>query len=91
MNKSCTWSITLCGAESWILEKVGLKYPDIFEMCWRRIEKIGQTDHVRNEEVLRRIKEDRNIVHIMKRSEANWIAHILCRNCLLKQVVERKM
>ena len=31
--------------------------------CWRRMEKISWTDHVRNEEVLLRVNEQRNILH----------------------------
>jgi hypothetical protein len=41
---------------------------------------------VRNEEVLHRIKEERNILHTIKRRKANWIGHILRRNCLIKHV-----
>ena len=58
--------------------------------CWRRMEKISWTDHVRNEEVLRRVNEQRNILHEIRKRKANWIGHILRRNCLLKQVIERK-
>jgi hypothetical protein len=32
--------------------------------------------------------EGRDILHTKKREEANWIGHILCRNCLLKHVIE---
>jgi hypothetical protein len=46
---------------------------------------------VRNEEVLHRVKEERNIVHIIKRRKANWIGHILRRNYLLKHVIEGKL
>jgi hypothetical protein len=46
---------------------------------------------VRNEEVLHRMKEERNIVHTIKRRKANWIGHILRRNCLLKHVIEGKL
>jgi hypothetical protein len=46
---------------------------------------------VRNEEVLHRVKEDRNIVHTIKRRKAKWIGHILRRNCLLKHVIEGKL
>jgi hypothetical protein len=42
---------------------------------------------VRNE-VLHRVKEDRNILHTIKRRKTNWIGHILRRNCLLKHVIE---
>ena len=48
--------------------------------CWRRMENISWTDRVRNEEVLHRIKEERNIVRRMRRRKANWIGHILRRN-----------
>jgi len=50
--------------------------------------KISWTYHVRNEEVLRRVKDDRNTLHKFKIRKANWIGHILHGNCLLKHVVE---
>jgi hypothetical protein len=37
------------------------------------------------------VKEERNIVHKIKRRKANWIGHILRRNCLLKHVIEGKL
>jgi hypothetical protein len=46
---------------------------------------------VRNEEVLHIVKEERNIVHTIKRRKANWIGHILRRTCLLKHVIEGKL
>jgi len=49
---------------------------------------IRRTDQVRNEEVSRAVKEERNIQQTMKRRKANWIGHFLRRNCLLKQVIE---
>jgi hypothetical protein len=52
---------------------------------------ISWTDRVRNEEVLHRVKEESNIVHTIKRRKANWIGHILRRNCLLKHVIEGKI
>jgi len=42
------------------------------------------TDHVRDEEVLLRLSEQRNILHEIRKGKANWIGHILRRNCLLK-------
>jgi hypothetical protein len=55
------------------------------------MEKISWTDHVRNEEVLLRVKEQRNILHEICKRKAKWIGHILCRNCLLQQVIEGKI
>jgi hypothetical protein len=83
--------IALYGAETWKLGDVDQKYLDSFEMwCWRRMEKISWTDRVRNE-VLQRVKEERNILHTIKRRKANWIGHILLRNFLLKHVIEGKL
>jgi hypothetical protein len=56
--------------------------------CWRRMERFCWTDRVRNEEVLPRFKEGRNILHIIKIRYAKWIGHILHRNCLLKHVIQ---
>jgi len=55
------------------------------------MEKINWTDHVRSEEVLLRVNEQRNILHEIRKRKANWIGHILRRNCLLKQVIEGKI
>jgi hypothetical protein len=59
--------------------------------CWRRMKKISWTDRVRNEEVLHGVQEERNILHIIKRRKANWIGHMLHRNCLLKHMIEGKL
>jgi len=85
-------SIALYGAETWTLRAVDQKPLESFEMwCWRRMGKIGWTDHVRNEEVLLRVKKQRNILHEISRRKANWIGHILRRNCLLQRVIEGKV
>ena len=46
---------------------------------------------LRNEEILLRVNEQRNILHEIRKWKANWIGHILRRNCLLKQVIEGKI
>ena len=51
--KCYIWSIALYGAETWTLRSVDQKQLGNSGMwCWRRMEKISWTDHVRNEEVL---------------------------------------
>jgi hypothetical protein len=51
---------------------------------------ISWTDHVKNTEILHRVKEERNILHAVKKKEGCWIGHILRRNCLLKLVIVGK-
>jgi hypothetical protein len=80
------------GAENWALRTVNQKHLESFKMWyWRRMEKISWTDHVRNEEVLLRVKEKRNILHEISKRKANWICHILRRTCLIQRVIEGKI
>ena len=46
---------------------------------------------MRNEEVLLSVKEQRNILHKISKRKANWVGHILRRDCLLQQVFEGKI
>jgi len=55
------------------------------------MEKISWTNHVRNEEVLQRVKEERNILQTIKRRKTKWIGNILCRSFHLKHVIGRKI
>jgi len=88
--KCYIWNIALYGAETWTLLAGDQKHLESFEMwCWRRMEKISWTDHVRN--VLLRVKEQRNILHEIRKRKANWIGHILRRNCHLQRVIEGKI
>jgi len=55
------------------------------------MEKTSRTDHVRNEDVLLRVEEQRNILHEISERKANWIGHLLRRICLLQWVIEGKI
>jgi hypothetical protein len=52
---------------------------------------ISWTDRVRNEEILHRVKEERSILHTIKRRNCNWIGHTLHKNFLLKHIIARKI
>jgi len=89
--KCYIWSVALYGAETWMLQTVDQKHLESYEMwCWRRMEKISWTDHVRNE-VLFRVMEQRNILREMSKWKSNWIGHTLRRNCLLQRIIEGKI
>jgi hypothetical protein len=71
------WSVALYGAEIGTVWGVDQKQLESFEMWrWGRMEKISWIDHVRNEEVLLRVTEQRNILHEISKRNANWIGHI---------------
>jgi hypothetical protein len=37
---------------------------------------------------LQNVKEKRDILHSIKQRKTKWTGHILCRECLLKHVIE---
>jgi len=64
------------------------KYLESFEMwCWRRMEKISWTGRVRNE-LFHRVKEQRNILKMIKMRKINRIGQISRIDCLIKHVIE---
>jgi hypothetical protein len=70
--KCCIWSIALCGAETETVGAVDQKQLESLEMwCWRRMEKISWTHHLRNEEVLLRVKGQMNILHEISKRKVN--------------------
>ena len=74
--------------ETWILKKLEWKYLESFEIwCCRRIEKIKLSEKVTYEQVLERLREDRELLNNILHRKVYWISHILRRNCLLHDAV----
>jgi hypothetical protein len=89
--KDYIWCVALYGAETGTVWGVNQKQLESFEMwCWRRIEKISWTDHVRNEEVLLRVKEQRNILQEIRKRKGNWIGHICVEAAYYDRLLEER-
>jgi len=86
------WGMDLCRAETWTLPIVDQKYLESFEIWYRkRIGEMNRTEYVEYQEVLQRIKDERNILHTIQRKKAKWLGHNLRRNCRQKHVIEIKL
>jgi hypothetical protein len=86
--KCYVWNTALYGAETWTLQAVDQKHLKSFEMwCWRRMEKISWTNQMRNENVLLRVKEQRNILHVNGRRTGlvTFYVETAFHNWLLKE------
>ena len=73
-----------------IIRELVLHLPKLIFML-KHLVKLYRYIILRNEEVLLRVNEQRNILHEIRKRKANWIGHILRRNCLLQQVIEGKV
>ena len=52
------------------------------------MEKISWTERVRNEEVLRRVGEQRTLINTIWRRKARWTGHVIRSERLLRTVIE---
>ena len=75
--KCLVWSVALYAAETWTLTQTDRRRLEAFEMwIWRRMEKISWLDKVTNEEVLKRVNEDRQILNSLWQRKHRWIGHV---------------
>ena len=89
LAKSLVWSVLLYGSEGWTLKKDDIRRLESFEMwVWRRMEKISWTERVTNEEVLRRVGEQRTLINTIWRRKARWTGHVIRSEGLLRTVIE---
>ena len=69
--KWCILSGALYGAKTWKLLKIDKKNTWKVLKCWIRMGKISWTNRVKNEEVLQRVKEERNSLRKIKRRKTS--------------------
>ena len=58
---------------------------------WRKCENISWRDKISNDEVLRRINEERGLLQSMTRRKTTWFDNILRGDGLLKDALEGRM
>lgn len=72
------WPVLLYGSETWSLKVKSLNRIEAFEM-WtlRRLLRIPWTDHLTNQEVLRRAGVERQLLNIVRQKKVSYLGHIL--------------
>src|SRR6218665_1564443 len=92
MVKALIWGVMLHGAETWMMRKEDVKQIEAFEMwIWRRMERMSWTEHRTNEEILKKVEENRSLMDIIRTRQKNWIGHILRGNSLQREIMEGRM
>ena len=78
--KTYIWSMLLYGSEAWTLNKQMEKRIEVFEMwCWRRLLKISWTERISNEEVMRRMGNEREIIMKIRVRQMRFVGHVMRR------------
>lgn len=76
--KCYIWSILLYAVEVWTIKTTDEKKLEAFEMwIYRRILKIPWTAHIPNQEVLRRMNLDRQLLNTVKARKIAYLGHIM--------------
>jgi hypothetical protein len=88
--KTFLWEVDLYGSEAWPIGKKYQKRIEAFETwCWRR--KIKWTVKVRNEEVYRRIGEERTLWSTKRQRRTRWVGHVMRHNNYVGSIMEGKI
>lgn len=70
-------SVMLYGSETWTLNKAQEKKILSVEMdFWRRSAGVSRTEHIRNEEIRRRMEVKRNVLEVIEERRLRWYGHL---------------
>ena len=90
--KSYIYSIFTYGCETWTLSKANENKIEVFEMwCLRYMSNIQWKDHVRNEDVLQKLKTKRHLLQDIQKRKIRYFGHIKRKNNLLTLSMEGKV
>jgi len=81
--KCLVWSVATYAAETWTLMAMDKRRIEVFKMwMWRRMERISYMDKVTNEDVLKRVDEDRSTVGSTYMHVGYKHAPHICTTCI---------
>ena len=90
---SCyVFSVFGYGSEAWTLTNAMEDKIEAFEMwCLRKMGAISYKDRVTNEDVLKKLKTQRNLLKTVKQRKLRYFGHVKRQNGFLKQTLEGKI
>ncbi|CAG9835438.1 unnamed protein product [Diabrotica balteata] len=92
--KCYVFPVLLYGMEAWTMTVTLTKKVEAFEMwSYRHILRISWTEHVTNEEVLRRIGKEREVEISIKKKKLEYLGHVMRQNKyrVLQLIVQGKI
>ena len=86
--KCYVWSVLLYGAETWTISAVMKSRIEAAEMWfYRRMLRISWVRRVTNEEVLRRVGRNRELMGIVRERQMRFVGHVMRENDLERTVI----
>ncbi|NNK27532.1 MAG: RNA-directed DNA polymerase, partial [Flavobacteriaceae bacterium] len=85
-------STLLYASETWTLSKESCRRIESFEMWMlRRMLKVSYTDHMSNQEVLRRTNSKREMLRMVKIRKCQYFGHVIRKGSLQKMILEGRV
>jgi len=82
------WPMVTYGSEAWTLNKELCENVEAFEMqCYRRAMRISYVEHVTNEEILRRLGQDRGLLGQVKSRKLKYFGRTTRHKSLEKDIM----
>jgi hypothetical protein len=89
--KTFVWAVALYKSYAWTIGKTDRKRIEAFDTwCWRRVLKIKWTEMMRNEEVYRRVGEERTLWSTKLQRSTRWVGHVIRHNSNVGSIIEEK-
>jgi len=89
MVKAFVWSVAFYGSEAWTPQKEDIRRLETFEIwIWRRMMKVPWTEHKTNEEILKMVETEGEIMDTVRSRQKRWLGHILRHDSLLRIKLE---
>ena len=86
------WSVATYASETWTMKTEDKRKVEALEMwIWRKCENISWRDKTSNDEVLRRVNEERGMLKAITKRKKSWVGSILSREGLMKDALEGRM
>ena len=87
--KCYVWNVLLYGCEAWQMRQKDRERLEAFEMwIWRKMLRVTWQDKIRNDEVLTRIGQERELLKTIRHRKALWMGHALRKNGIVNDVLE---
>ena len=89
--KAMVFPVVMCGCESWIIWKTGLRRIDAFELwCWRRLLRVPWTTRRPNQSILKEIYPGISLEGMMLKLKLQYFGHLMQRVDSLKKTAAGK-
>ena len=78
-SQSYSFSLVMCGCESWAIRKAERQRIDVFELCWGRLLRVPWIARRSNQSILKEISPEYSLEGLMLKLKLQYFGHLMRR------------